>query len=52
MLRTVGMLRIDGRRQLAATSYCLHSFFDALLKGAAADPHLATLAYPEIKTLH
>jgi dienelactone hydrolase len=51
LLRTVGMLRIDGRRQLAATSFCLHSFFDAYLKGTAAHPQLQTPTYPEIRTL-
>jgi predicted dienelactone hydrolase len=34
-LRVLGMLGIDGRRQLAVTAYCLHSFFDAYLKGAS-----------------
>jgi predicted dienelactone hydrolase len=33
-LRMVGMLGIDGHRQLAVTAYCVHSFFDAYLKGA------------------
>ena len=42
------MLRIDGRRQLAVTSYCLHSFFDAYLKGTTAHPQLVTPLYPEI----
>jgi hypothetical protein len=33
-LRALGMLNIDGRRQLDATAYCVHTFFDAYLKGA------------------
>src|SRR5260370_11767193 len=28
-LRTLGAVGIDGRRQLAVTTYCVHSFFDA-----------------------
>ena len=51
MLQTVGMLGIDGRRQLAATSFCLHSFFDAYLKGTAARPQLQTATFPEIRIL-
>src|SRR6184192_668480 len=34
MLRMFGVVGIDGRRQLAVTTYCVHSFFDAYLKGA------------------
>jgi dienelactone hydrolase len=51
LLRALGMLRIDGRRQLAATSYCLHSFFDAYLKGTTAHPQLVTPLYPEITVI-
>jgi hypothetical protein len=29
MLRRLGILGIDGRRQLAVTAHCVHSFFDA-----------------------
>lgn len=32
VLRRIGMLGIDGCRQLALTAYCIHSFFDAHLK--------------------
>src|SRR5258708_36373500 len=32
-LRILGKLSIDARRQLAVTTYCVHSFFDAHLKG-------------------
>lgn len=48
LLRTVGLLRIDGRRQLAATSFCLYNFFAAYLNGAAAHPQLVTPLYPEL----
>jgi pimeloyl-ACP methyl ester carboxylesterase len=33
VLRLLGKLGIDARRQLAVTTYCVHSFFDAYLKG-------------------
>jgi predicted dienelactone hydrolase len=44
-LRLLGILGIDGRRQLAVTAYCVHTFFDACLKGTsdALKPVLAAL---------
>lgn len=51
-LRALGILGIEGRRQLAVTAYCLHTFFDAYLKGAAGSlPNIANPAYPEIQPL-
>jgi dienelactone hydrolase len=52
VLRLSGMLGIDGRRQLAVTAYCVHSFFDAYLMGASAS-RLKTSSplYPEIQVL-
>jgi len=52
VLRLSGMLGIDGRRQLAVTTYCVHSFFDAYFKGANAS-RLKTSSplYPEIQVL-
>jgi hypothetical protein len=52
MLRTFGILGIDGRRQLAVTAYCVHSFFDAYLKGAAVSRlEISSPLYPEIEVL-
>jgi predicted dienelactone hydrolase len=52
-LRMLGILRIDGRRQLAVTAYCLHSFFDAYLKGTSvARLKLSSPRYPEIRELN
>jgi dienelactone hydrolase len=52
LLGVFGMLRIDGRRQLAVTTYCVHSFFDAHLKGAGGSRlELASPLYPEIQVL-
>ena len=49
-LRIFGILHIDGRRQLAITAYCLHSFFDVYLKGTAASPiKISSPLYPEIE---
>jgi dienelactone hydrolase len=51
-LRMVGVVGIDGRRQLAVTTYCVHSFFDAYLKGAGvARLDLRSPLYPEIRVL-
>lgn len=50
VLRLAGQLHIDGRRQLAVTAYCLRTFFDEFLRGAAATPAaIASTAYPEIQ---
>jgi len=51
-LRMMGILGIDGRRQLAITAYCLHRFFDAYLKGPRGSRlNLSSSLYPEIQVL-
>jgi dienelactone hydrolase len=51
-LRMFGVVGIDGRRQLAVTTYCVHSFFDAYLKGAGASRlNISSALYPEIHVL-
>ena len=51
-LRTFGVLGIDGRKQLAVTSYCVHSFFDRYLKSESNSPlKLSSQSYPEIRVL-
>ena len=51
-LRMLGMVGIDGRRQLAVTAYCVHSFFDAYLKGASVSRlKISSPLYPEIQYL-
>jgi hypothetical protein len=46
------MLGIDGPRQLEVTAYCVHSFFDAYLKGAGGSRlRIASPRYPEIQVL-
>lgn len=52
VLRLLGKLGIDGRRQLAVTTYCLHVFFDRYLKGAGGSRlRIASPLYPEIQVL-
>lgn len=52
VLQVFGKLRIDGRRQLAVTAYCVHSFFDAYLKEARDSPlKISSPLYPEIQVL-
>jgi hypothetical protein len=50
-LRMFGIVRIDPRQQLAATSYCLRQFFDKFLKDdAKAGINLPNPAYPQLET--
>src|SRR5882762_5709698 len=52
VLRLFGKLAIDGRRQLAVTAYCVHSFFDWYLKGAGVSRlKISSPLYPEIQVL-
>jgi len=52
LLRLVRILKIEGRRQLAVTSYCLRRFFDTYLKGPGRQRlTLASPQYPEIRSL-
>jgi dienelactone hydrolase len=52
VLRVFGKLGIDGRRQLAVTTYCVHRFFDAYLKGTSASRlDISSPLYPEIQVL-
>jgi dienelactone hydrolase len=51
-LRVLGIIGIDGRRQLAVTTYCVHSFFDAYLKGTSVSRlNISSPLYPEIEVL-
>ena len=52
MLRALGVVGIAGRRQLAVTVYCVHSFFDAYLKGTSVSRlEISSPLYPEIQVL-
>jgi dienelactone hydrolase len=51
-LRMLGIVGIDGHRQLAVTAYCLRTFFDTYLKGTGAPPlKIPSPLYPEIHVL-
>lgn len=51
-LRMLGIVGIEGRRQLAVTAYCLRSFFDAYLKGRNVSRlNISSSHYPEIEVL-
>jgi dienelactone hydrolase len=51
-LRLTGRLGIDARRQLTVTTYCVHSFFDAFLKGTGGSRACSSSPlHPEIKVL-
>jgi dienelactone hydrolase len=51
-LRMLGILGIDGRRQLAVTSHYVHSFFDVYLNGPSGAPlKISSPLYPEIQVL-
>lgn len=56
LLRISGIVHMDGRRQLAVTAYCVHSFFDRYVKGADKGAGVLPLKtpsplYPEIRVL-
>ena len=52
VLRVFGALGMDGRRQLVVTAYCVHSFFDAYLKGTSVSRlNISSPLYPEIQVL-
>jgi len=52
LFRLFGKLGIDGRRQLAVTAYCVHTFFDSYLKGGGVSrPKIPSPLYPEIQVL-
>jgi len=48
ILRLFGKLKIDARRQLAITAFCIDSFFDAYLK-RGTPLHLEPSRYPEVE---
>ena len=52
VLRFVGIIGIDGQRQLAITSGLVHSFFDVYLKGESGDAALSLSALPEVARLN
>jgi predicted dienelactone hydrolase len=53
VLRKLGFVHIDGRRQLEVTAFCLRSFFDAYLKGTnASQINISSSLCPEVQVLN
>jgi dienelactone hydrolase len=52
VLRTLGILRLDGRRQVAVTSHYISAFFDVYLQAAPASKLQSQTEYPEIEYVH
>jgi dienelactone hydrolase len=52
VLRTVGVVRLDGRRQVALTAHYISAFFDVYLKEAPAPQLKSQPEYPEIEYVH
>lgn len=50
-LRMLGVVRIDGRRQIALTAHYIDTFFDVYLKGAPASELKSQAKFPEIEYL-
>jgi hypothetical protein len=48
-LRTLGIVPLDGPRQVAVTAHCISTFFDVYLKGAAVSEIKSQSEYPEIE---
>ncbi len=49
VLRTLGIVRLDGRRQIELTAHSISTFFDVHLKGAPASELKSRPGYPEIQ---
>jgi len=49
VLRTLGIVRLDGRRQVAVTAHFISAFFDVYLKGAPVSGLKTHSEYPEIE---
>jgi dienelactone hydrolase len=49
VLRSLGIVRLDGRRQVAVTRYYIRTFFDVYLEGASASKLHSQPEYPEIE---
>jgi predicted dienelactone hydrolase len=49
VLRMLGIVQLDGRRQIAVTAHAICTFFDVYLKGAPASALKSRLECPEIE---
>ncbi len=51
-LHTLGIVQLDGRRQIAVTEHYVSTFFDVYLKGAPASELESQPEYPEVEYVH
>jgi hypothetical protein len=51
-MRTLGIVRLDGRRQVALTAHYISTFFYVYLKGAPASELKSQPKYPEVEYVH
>lgn len=51
-LHRLGVVRLDGRRQVEITEHFISTFFDVYLKGAPVSTLASASAYPEVEYLH
>ena len=51
-LRTLGIMRLDGRRQIAVTAHYISTFFDVYLKGTPPSDLKSQPEYPEVEYVH
>jgi dienelactone hydrolase len=52
VMRTLGTLGLDGRRQVAVTRHYISTFFDVYLQAAPASQLQSQTEYPEIEYVH
>jgi predicted dienelactone hydrolase len=52
VLRTLGIVGIDGRRQVAVATHFIDTFFDVYLNGSPASELKAQAEYPEVEYVH
>jgi dienelactone hydrolase len=52
VLRMFGLVRIDGRRQIAIAAHYISTFFDVYLKKAPASELQSQAGYPEVEYIH
>jgi hypothetical protein len=49
VMRTLGIVRLDGRRQIAVTEHYISTFFEVYLQGAPASELKSQPEYPEVE---
>jgi hypothetical protein len=52
VMRTLGIVRLDGRRQVSVTAHYISTFFDVYLQGAPASKLQSQPEYPEVEYVH